>query len=154
MKRILCLLTVSILILTLCACGREPVLSPVYDGGIQATDGAMNYTARLVSDGETLNLSLASPDSVAGISFGFRDGELHTGLNGLDTVTSPDSLSSSSFPAIIYQTLVRTGEAQFQSTEDGIDTFTLLIGSDTATVTAKDGVIQSVVCGTAEILFK
>lgn len=133
-QRVIVLLSVLTTIL-LSACGSPPTLNAVYEGEIQATDGTMNYTGYLVSDGDSLRVSLTSPDTVAGLCYEFKDGELHTTLNGLDCITSADSLPDIAFPKLLYKTFSDIDKAEHLSTEEHIDTFS--IGK--ATVTAKNG---------------
>ena len=133
-KRIIIFLTAAVTLL-LTACGSPPTLNATYEGEIQATDGRMNYTAYLVSDGDKVRVSLTSPESVAGLSYAFTDGELHTTLNGLDCIPPADSLPSIAFPELLYTTFTALDKAEHQTSEDGVDTFRL----GTATVTAKNG---------------
>ena len=153
MKRILALLLI-LLPLTLCACGDDAhTLGPYYEGHIRSTDGVVNYTASLSANGDELRLSLTSPASVAGMTYEIRGGELHTSLNGLDCVTSPDSLPPTSLPALLYALFSRCDEAAFQSFDNGVDTFSLSTADGDMIVTAVDGVPQTVVSGSRTIFF-
>lgn len=153
MKRFFCL-PIVILLLALTACGGDThTLNASYAGSIQSTDGAVNYTAALTADGDTLTLSMTSPENVDGLTYEFCDGELHTSLNGLDTVTPYESLPPSSLPALLYALFSQCDSAKFQSTDNGVDTFILSVGDGDMTVTATDGVPQTLVYGNRTVYF-
>lgn len=140
MKRICCIPIAVILLITLTACsGGAHTLSPAYEGEIQATNRQNNYTAYLISDGETMCLSLSAPESVAGLRYEFRDGDLHTALNGLDCITDPDSLPSAALAATLYEVFRHTGDAEYTGSTDDGDAFTLKTERVKAAITAKDG---------------
>lgn len=154
MKRIVCLLSAFCLLFIVTACGQtERTLVTDYSGGIQTTDGQMNCTGILHSEDGALMLTLTSPATVAGVRYEFRDGETHTALNGLDCITPSGSLPASSVPALIEEVFSRSDEAEYLSTDDGIDTFTLKTRCGTATVTAQDGVPLTVTQGIRRIRF-
>lgn len=149
MKKILLIICVGILAVIQTACGKAHTLSPAYSGEIQATNGERNYTAVLETDGENLSLTLSSPETVAGMRYGFKGEELHTSLNGLDCITAPKSLSSTALPRILCEIFTQLDKAEYRETADGADIFTL----GTAAITAKDGTPQKITAGTWEITF-
>ncbi len=153
MKRLFCL-PIVVLLLALTACtGSTHTLNASYTGSIQSTDGAVNYTAALTADGDTLTLCMTSPESVDGLTYEFRDGELHTSLNGLDTVTPIENLPPSSLPALLHALFSRCDTAKLQRTDNGVDTFVLSVGDGDMTVTASDGVPQTLVYGDRTVYF-
>lgn len=152
MKKVLLIISTCILIIFLTACGKTArTLSPDYAGELQATNGERNYTAVLDTDGETLTLTLSSPETVAGMRYEFKGGELHTTLNGLDCITQPQSLSSTALPRVLNEVFTQTDKAEYQSSEDGADTFLLNTATGSATITAKDGTPQAITAGAWEI---
>ncbi len=154
MKRILCLLSAIILLLTLPACGKgSHTLSPGYEGEIQMTDGEMNCTGVLEADGESLTLSLTSPESVRNLRYEFTGGELHTRLEGLDCITQPGGLPLSSPARLLYEVFSQTDKAAYQSAENGEELFTLDTAAGTATITAKNGKPQVLTLGNRMIRF-
>ena len=155
MKRFLAVLTAVCLLFCLSACGSaDHALSAVYSGGIQATDGRVNYMADLESDGETVRIVFSAPESIAGLSYTFRGEELCVGLNGHDCITSPDSLPTYSVPSLLYHVLTQAENAAFCGAEDGAESYTLNIGGKEASVTAKDGAIESMTCKNTTVYFQ
>ena len=153
MKRFFCLLCLSLLLLLFTACGSSKTIGATYEGSISFTDGSTDCTAKLSADGDTLTLSVTSPENIAGIGYTFRDGELHTTLNGLECITPDNSLPSGAVPRLIYELFSRAQEAQYQSSENGIDTFVLQTDGGDMTVTAMDGVPQTLLYGNRTVRF-
>ena len=152
MKRFILILSSLFLIAALTACGSgSHTLNTDYSGEIQATDGKINYIGRLESGGEDLRLSMSAPESVAGLTYTLQNGELHTGLNGLDCITPPDSLPKGSLPSLLCDVFPRLDEAVFQSADNGTDTFTLETGLGTACITAKNGTPLTLTAGNMEV---
>ncbi len=154
MKRLFSLAAVGVLLICLTACGSAPVLNASYSGGVQITDGTTNYLADLQTDGESLTITFSAPESVAGISCSFRDGELHTGLNGLDCIIPADSLPPSAIPSLLYEIFSDAESAEYQASEDGTDVFILPSRAGDATVTAKGGVPLTLTRGNLSVTFR
>ena len=135
-----------------CSSGAR-TLNSSYEGSIRSTDGAVNYTATLTADGDTLTLHMTSPESVAGLTYEFRGGELHTSLNGLDCITPCDSLPPNALPAQLYEMFSRSDEARLRSAADGVDTFSLDTRGGNMTIIAEGGVPISAESGSRKIFF-
>ncbi len=155
MKRIFSIMIISVFLLTLSACGKpNRSIEADLGGEIHATDGQRNYIAAVTAREDSLTLTLSAPESVAGVSYIFRGGELRTALNGLECVTSVDDLPSGSVVSLLYELYSHPDDAEFQSASDGADTFTLHTKGGIATVTAQDGKPQSISRGNTEIKFR
>lgn len=153
MKRTVSLLSAFMLLFCQTACGSGHSLDPSYSGHIEFTDGSLSCTGDLTADGDTLTLSIASPENLSGICYEYRGGELHTTLNGLECVLPAEGLPASAIPTLLHELFSRSGEAQYQSTDDGVDTFLLHTDAGDMTVTAVDGVPASLTFGSRAVRF-
>ncbi len=153
MKRIISLLSACMLLFCLTACGSAHRLDSSYKGRVEFTDGSLSCTGDLTADGDTLTLSITSPENLSGISYEYRGGELHTTLNGLECVIPADGLPASAIPTLLHELFARSDEAEYQCTDDGADTFLLHTDAGDMTVTAKDGVPSSLTFGSRTVRF-
>lgn len=153
MKRILSILSIITLLFSLTACGSTPTLDSSYSGAVEFSDAHLNCTADLTADGNTMTLSLTSPENLSGLCYEYRSGELHTTLNGLDCVTPAESLSPTAVPTLLYELFSRCDEAKYQGTEDNADVFILSTSAGDMTVTAVDGAPESLTFGNITVSF-
>ena len=153
MKRIICLLLISLTLLTFCACGAPPALNSAYTGEIRYTDGQTDCTADLSADGDTLRLTITSPGNASGLCCEYRGGELHISLNGLDCITSAECLPASALPSLLYECFSQSAEAEYQGADEGVDTYCLHTRSGDMTVTAEDGIPKTLTYGNRTIRF-
>ena len=144
MKRIIIILLV-ISAIAFAACSHEPPeLSRSFVCDLTAESPDAEYTGRVTRSAESVTLSITSPPEVAGISYTMSDTELRTSLDGLTCVTSADSLSPSSLPAIVCAALYGLDNAAYVSSENGRDIYTVSSAIGDITVTAEGGLPVSV----------
>lgn len=153
MKRIISLLSAILMMIPLCACGAH-TLTPTYDGVVEFEDGSLSCTADLKAEGDTMTLTITSPPHLKGLCYDYHDGELHTALDGLDCVTPPDNLPATAVPSLLYALFSTADEAQFQSEQDGVDTFILHTRGGDMTVTAEDGALRTLSFGNRSVWFE
>lgn len=154
MKRTISLFTIIMLLFSLTACGSSPALNSSYAGTVEFTDGSLSCVGKLKADGENLTLTITSPENLAGISYEYRDDELHTSLSGLECIIPAEGLPASAIPTLLHELFSRSDEAEYQGTEDGADTYVLHTDAGDMTVTADDGAVQSLTYGSRTVRFK
>lgn len=153
MKRIVSLLSAILMVIPLCACGAH-TLTPRYDGVVEFEDGSLSCTADLCAEGDAVKLTITSPPHLKGLCYDYHDGELHTALDGLDCVTPPENLPATAVPSLLYALFSTADEAQFQSEQNGVDTFILHTRGGDMTVTAEDGAPRTLSFGNRTVEFK
>lgn len=138
-KRSVLILLASVLIL-LTGCRRKaPEIRDTFEADVTVTGGDPDCTAHLSRTPDALTLSLLSPSSVAGIRYVFADGELHTSYGELNCITRDDSLPQTAVASILFETLSRLGDAEYEGSEDGADRYRLHLQDGDAVIICRDG---------------
>ena len=139
MKRSVLIMLSSVLIL-LTACRAEPQeLRNTFEADVTVSGGVTDYTAHISRSPGEVTVALTSPASVAGLGYTYSGGELTTSYGELSCVTSGVSLPLSSAPAVLCEALSRIGEAAYESSSDGADTYRLSLSAGSAVMTCADG---------------
>ena len=145
MKRIsICLFAVlAALILSSCS-AKPPELSRDFACEMTAKSPDAEYTGLVTCSVGSVTLSLTSPPEVAGISYTLSDTKLRASLDGLTCITSADSLSPGSLPALICAAMQGLDTAAYVSSENRRDIYTVDTADGAVTVTAENGLPISV----------
>jgi len=137
-------LSVILLLIPLCAvmltaCRKpQPELKASFESEI-IVSGEQEITAHLNRTPDALTIAVTSPMSIAGLTYTYSGGELTASLNGHRCITDTDTLPSGAFPAVLHMVLCDIERAEYLSSDDSGDTFTLSTPSGDVQVTLADG---------------
>ena len=143
MKRFFLLMTALLLMLTLSACGEPPTLNTDVAADFSVRYGDADYTGTLTKNADALTVALTAPYTVKGMTFTYRDGNLHLGYLKHSAEVAAGYLPEGGIVSRILHTLPYLPQAEYVETENGVDRFTVPTPSGSARVTAINGDIQT-----------
>jgi hypothetical protein len=136
MKRFLLLLLSLALLLSLGSCAPpKPALKDSFDIPVQIA-GTLDCAAELHREPDRITLTLASPPSLAGLSYTCSPDETTASYNGLRCITGGGTLPDTALPQLLYTVLTEMENAAFLRSEEDGDVYQLY----GATVTISGGV--------------
>ena len=139
MKRIICVIIFIVALLSLTACGKEPV-APRDDmiSGFAVNQGGIDFTGRLERGENGTVITMTSPETVQGVGFAYTD-DLIIDCEGLTTTAPRDYLPYSAAPSVLYNALMYIDQATYIGSEDGVDSFSVPTPNGTALITSVKG---------------
>ena len=102
MKRIIIMLSTTVLIITLAACGSPPELKTDFSALFSVHSGDADYTGALNKDGDHLTITMKEPYTIVGMVFDYSDTGLSIKSKGRSTNVDADYLPDSSVPAALH----------------------------------------------------
>ena len=139
MKRILFLLTATVLIITLTACGSPPALKSDFSAMFSTQCGDLDYAGALNKSGDHLTITMKEPYTIAGMVFDYSDSGLSIKNGGHRTIADSDYLPDSSVPAALHNALLYLPQASYSGSPNGRDSYTVTTPYGDAEMTATDG---------------
>ena len=98
-------------------------------------NGTLDCSADLSRSGDSLTLTLTSPEALAGLSYTYINNALTASYNGLSCITDPSAMPDAALPDILYTIVTDIENAACLRSDEGGDVFQL----HGATVTIRDG---------------
>lgn len=144
MKRSVLILLFSVLILLTACRTTTPVISDTFEAEVTVSGGDFDCAAHLCRTPDSVTLRLTAPETVAGLTYTVSDGELHTSLDDMSCITSSDSLPPSGAPALLCTVISRLGEAVYEESKDGDDTYRLRLCDGEAVIVCRDGIPRTI----------
>ncbi|GEM_PF-2373090 len=139
MKKYVIVLLVSVLMLTLAACGSPPELKTDFSALFSVHSGDADYTGALNKDGDHLTITMKEPYTIAGMVFDYSDTGLSIKSKGHSTNADPDYLPDSSVPAALRNALLTLSQASYNGSQNGADSYSVTTPYGEAAMTASDG---------------
>lgn len=142
MKRLF-LILLCMLMISLSACGEPPTMNSDFTSAFTAEYQGAEYAGTVSKEGDRLTITMNAPYTVQGIAFCYQGDELSIRCADHSTNANSEYLPDSGVPTVLHNTLAYLPQAVYISTESGADTFTLPTPYGDATLTAREGVPQS-----------
>lgn len=139
MKRLLFLLTATVLIITLAACGSPPELKTDFSALFSVQSGDTDYTGAFSKDGDHLTITMKEPYTISGMVFDYSDTGLSIKSKGHSTNADADYLPDSSVPAALRNALLYLSQASYNGSQSGSDSYSVTTPYGEATMTASEG---------------
>ncbi len=144
MKRIIVLFITLISVLCLSSCKAEPPgPDSAFISDFSVTDGDMDYSGSVELNESGMTISLNEPYTVSGMSFTYNVDGMSISRGGLSAKANSDYIPSRAVPSVLHDALSYLSQAEYQSTEDGEDIYTLPTPYGEAELTAENGRIRS-----------
>ena len=139
MKRIIIILLVSVLLLTLTACGSPPELKSDFSAMFSTQCDDLNYAGALNKNGDHLTITMKEPYTIAGMVFDYSDSGLSIQSNGHSANADSDYLPDSSVPAALRNALLYLPQASYNGSQNGTASYTVTTPYGDAGLSAEDG---------------
>ena len=140
MKRIICVIICIVALLSLTACGKEPV-APRGDmiSGFAVNQGGTEFAGRVERGENGTVITMTSPDTVNRVGFTYTADEHSVSCGDHKTTAPRDYLPSVSAPSALYNALMYIDQATYIGSEDGVDSFSVPTPNGTALITSVKG---------------
>ena len=139
MKRIIFLLLVSVLLITLTACGSTPTLKTDFSALFSVNSGDTDYAGAVNKDGDHLTITMKEPYTIAGMVFDYSDSGLSILSKGHSTNADTDYLPDNSVPAALRNALLYLPQASYNGSQNGTASYTVTTPYGDAGLSAEDG---------------
>lgn len=139
MKRSVLIMLMSVLILLTACRSDPPKLNDTFHASVAVSGGETDFCADVERTPDAVTVAITSPATVAGITYTYTKGELHTSCGTSESISTLDSLPPSGAPAVLCEALSRLNEAVCDESGKDTDAYRLTLDKGTVTITAEDG---------------
>lgn len=143
MKRLLSMILSSLILLTalsLTSCrAPTPQLKDSFEADVSLS-GEAQTAAHLTRTPDALTLTVTSPATAAGLTYTYSGEELTVSYAGHKCITDAHALPDGGLPQVLYEVLNSLDRANWLSSDDSGDVFTLSTAAGEACITLSQGI--------------